>query len=161
MTPPGAPPPMRDEDPPLRAIAKPRDHTDGAARCAELLRRAILTHDALPGGDIVSVTRWPEIIRDAQEAYGYGDTRPPRFSPTPRDVSNLLPVMAWLCWLEQEYNGQRDVKIIMSRARRAPWWKLAQRFGRAERTVQRWYDGAVAAIYGRFEAEVWELEPGG
>ena len=160
MTPPQAPSRADDETPSLQAFAKPRDHEDGAARCADLLRRAILTHDALPGREIAKVTSWPAIIREAHEAYGYDDSRPPRFNPTPRDVSNLLPVMAWICWLEQGHNGERDAKIIMSRARRAPWWKLAQRFGRSERTVQRWYDGAVAAIYGHFQNEVWDLEPG-
>ena len=150
--------------PAIQAIAKPRDHQEGVARCAELLRRAVLTHDVLPdttaGKVAARATSWPETVKESDEAYGYEPAKRPRFRPTPRDVSNLLPVMAWICWLEQGHNGERDAKIIMSRARRAPWWKLAQRFGRSERTVQRWYDGAVAAIYGHFQNEVWDLEPG-
>lgn len=146
--------------PTLQAIAKPRDHEDGVARCAELLRRAVLTHDALPGDVIPSATIWPQVVRDAEEAYGYDSARPPKFTPTPRDVSNMLPVLDWLTWLGNENNGGRDVKVILKRARRVPWWSLAERFGRNDRTIRRWYDGAVAAIYGRFQATVWEIEPG-
>lgn len=142
----------------LEAVSKPRDHNEGTYRCAELLRRAIRTHDALPATLATPTTFWPDVVRNPEDAYGYGDARPPRFSPTPRDVSNLLPVLAWITWLQNQNLGQRDVKIIVARARKTPWWKLAQMFGRSERTVQRWHDGGIAAIYGRFEEETWGLE---
>jgi hypothetical protein len=30
------------------------------------------------------------------------------------------------------------------------WWKIGDRFGRCERTVQRWHDDAIAAIARRW-----------
>jgi hypothetical protein len=140
-------------------ISANRNHADGAAKAWVLITRAILTHDALPNSRRQSLVAQVEIVRDFQEAYGYSDARPPRFTPTPRDVSNMLPVLAWLCWIRQQPgHGNRDFKLLAARARKAPWWKLAQRFGKCERTVQRWFDGAVAQVYNRFEPEVWELD---
>lgn len=70
------------------------DEREGAIRCALLLRRAIRTNDALP--DRYRQRAWPDYLQSSSEAYGYTDARPPKFKPTPKDVSNLLPVMAWL-----------------------------------------------------------------
>lgn len=134
------------------------DDQDGVARCALLLRRAIRTHDALP--DRYRQRVWPDYLQSSADAYGYNDAKPPKFRPSPKDVSNLLPVMGWLVWIREQNNGERDFKIIMGRARNIAWWRLAQRYGRSERQVQRWYDGAVAAIYGHFKRDVWDLEPG-
>jgi hypothetical protein len=145
------------------AIRRVDAETDGCARCLAFIRRAVLTHDALPQGVRAKLVAELPIFHDEKDrelAYGYNDARPPRFSPTPRDVDNMLPVWAWLCWLKQENNGDRDYKILVSRARNAPWWKLAQRFGKSERQVQRWQDGAVAALYGKFSTEVWAMDLG-
>ena len=144
--------------PDIGAIEGRRSDKEGVARCATLLRRAILTNDALP--DRYRQRTWPDYIRAPGDAYGYSEVRPPKFRPSPRDVSNMLPVMDWLCWLGEKTNGGRDVKLVMARARGVPWWRLAQRHGRSERQVQRWFDGAVAAIYGRFRKQVWDLEMG-
>lgn len=146
-----------DAAPKIVVKRKTFDEVEGAVRCALLLRRAICTNDALP--DKYRQRSWPDYLQSSADAYGYTDVRPPKFKPTPKDVSNLLPVMAWLAWLREQNNGERDFKIIMGRARNIAWWRLAQRYGRSERQVQRWFDGAVAAIYGHFEKEVWELKP--
>jgi hypothetical protein len=144
----------------IQIISSPRrDKADGCAKAWTLIKRAIQTHDALPGARRQSLVAQVEIVREFQEAYGYNEARPPKFTPTPRDVSNMLPVLAWLCWIRQQPgHGNRDFKLLAARARKAPWWKLAQRFGRCERTIQRWFDGAVAQVYDRFEPEVWDLE---
>ena len=145
---------MRAQD--TDAICKRRSEKEGVAHCATLLRRAILTNDALP--DRYRQKTWPDYIRAPEDAYGYSQVRPPKFRPSPRDVSNMLPVMDWLCWLGGQTNGGRDAKLVMARARGVPRWRLAQRHGRSERQVQRWFDGAVAAIYGRFRKQVWEFQ---
>jgi transposase len=41
---------------------------------------------------------------------------------------------------------ERSRKIIWMRAFGVSWWRIGDRFGRSERTVQRWYDEAIAAI---------------
>lgn len=134
---------------------------EGAARCWELVRRAVLTHDALPPvcAPQLAMMQWP-IRQSFEDAYGYHpeDTRV-RFRPTPRDVSNMLTVLGWLMKLRADTRrgGPRDFKLLTSRARGARWGKLAARFGRNERTVQRWHDAAVAQLYMSHAIEVWEL----
>lgn len=142
------------------ALKPQRDDSEGVVRCWTLIRRAVLTHDALPGDRLSALVSGIEIIREFEEAYGYTDACPPRFTPTPRDVSNMLPVLSWLCWIKAQNNGGRDFKLLVGRTRDIAWWKFAQRFGRSERQVQRWFDGAVAAVYSKFESEVWAMEIG-
>lgn len=134
---------------------------EGAARCCELVRRAVLTHDALPPvrGPRLSQMRW-ETRDEFHEAYGYHPEAPRRnFRPTPRDVSNMLTVLGWLMCLRRDTTrgGPRDFKLLTSRARNVGWGKLAARFGKCERTVQRWHDAAVAQLYSRHATEVWEM----
>lgn len=129
---------------------------EGAARTWELIRRAVLTHDALPGKRRASLVAQIEIVREINEAYGYSDVRPPKFVASPRDVSNMLPVLEWLCRHRKKNNGERDFKLILARVRGVPWWKLANRFGRSERQVQRWLDGAATGIYLDNRDELWE-----
>ena len=138
-----------------KAYPKEDREAEGIARCAELIRRAILTHDALPGEKLAQLVADSQMVRSFNESYGYDDVRPPKFAPTPRDVSNMLPVLEWLCQHRQENNGGRDFKVLLCRARDVPWWKLAMRFGRSERTVKRWFDGAVTAIYLKHSNDVW------
>jgi len=129
---------------------------EGAARTWELIRRAVLTHDALPGKRRASLVSRIDVVREINEAYGYTDERPPKFAASPRDVSNMLPVLKWLCVHRQKNNGERDFKLMLARARNVPWWKLATKFGRSERQVQRWLDGAVTGIYLDNRDELWE-----
>jgi hypothetical protein len=137
---------------------------EGTYRCWALIKRAIMTHDALPGHRKQSLVSQIEIIRDVWDGYDWEGERPPmvaRFSPSPRDVTNMLPALAWLCWLKQQKpHGNRDYKLLKSRARNIPWWKLCQRFGRDKRTLERWRDGAIAAIYSNHDLEIWSMEVG-
>lgn len=64
--------------------------------------------------------------------------------------------MKWLCAHRRKNNGQRDFKLLLARARGVPWWKLSAKFGRSERQVQRWLDGAVTDIYLDNRDELWE-----
>lgn len=121
---------------------------DGAVQCWELIRRGVLTHDAIPEFTHRKMTRRYDVVQEMSDAYGYTDESKPRFIPTPRDVSNMLTVWYWLNDLRKQVGtGRRDFKLLVCRARGVPWWKLAQRCGRCERTVQRWHDGAVAWVY--------------
>lgn len=123
------------------------------------MRRAIQTLRALPERDRHRElgTGWPDVVRDVFDAYGYSDARMPRFKPTPHDVSVMLDVLAWITWLEQQNDGKRDARIIVARAFGVAWWLIGTRFGRNERTVRRWYEGAVAIVYARFRAQVFAL----
>lgn len=141
----------------MEALAMEPDHREGVARCAMLIGRAIRTHDALPNDREQKLANWPDYPQEAEDAYGYTEERAPRFSPTPTDVSNMLPVMAWLAWLSNQNNGRRDLGLLFKRARKQAWWRIAQHHGMSERQVKRWYDGAVTAIYEKHSSEVWTL----
>lgn len=134
---------------------------EGVARCWELVRRAVLTHDALPqvSGPRLAQMQW-EIRMQFEEAYGWHPEAPRRnFRPTPKDVSNMLPVMSWLMELRRDTmrNGPRDFKLLTLRARDVRWDKIANRLGKDKRTAQRWFDAAVAQLFMRHEEEVWRL----
>jgi hypothetical protein len=89
-----------------------------------------------------------DVVQEMADAYGYTEERKPRFVPTPRDVSNMLTVWAWLVDLRrQPGTGKRDYKLLVSRARGASWVKLAARFGTYEKMVSRYRDRAVAWVY--------------
>jgi hypothetical protein len=131
-------------------------HKLGLACCARLLERSVLTLRALPERDRPRGIHnaWPTVVRDVQDAYGYTQARMPRFRPTPHDVSVMLDVLGWISWLERQNDGRRDAQIIVARAFGISWWVIGERFRRGERTVRRWYDGAVARIYSAFSTEV-------
>ncbi|WP_342643462.1 DUF6362 family protein [Rhodoligotrophos ferricapiens] len=124
---------------------------DGIAETADRIRRAILTMAAIPDPDArfvySGVTLDYRAVRDVREAYGWDEARARRFRPTPRDIDDLLVIWKALAWLVQKPNGRRDLKLLMARAFDTPWWKLGMIFGRDERTLRRWQDGAVTAVH--------------
>lgn len=129
--------------------------TDQVAQCAERIRRSILTLHVQPDGDARRLMgmeiSWPDVMDERALIDQIMDRpRVRRFSPNARDISLYLDVLQWLMWLKKQNNGGRDFKVIWARAFGTPWWKLAQRFGRSERTVQRWYDGAVTRLWMEF-----------
>ena len=146
-----------------RSAAVSAEHvTELKKRCADLVRRAILTLDALPDRERrflstnlqssmpTPVADWAHYRIDEFEA----PSKRPRINVTPKDVSRFLEVLRWLAWLETENNGARDVKIIMARTYGVSWLRLAEQFGRSEYTVQRWQNGAFAAMTAKFWHEI-------
>jgi hypothetical protein len=132
--------------------------TNGAARCWDLIRRGVLTHDVLPERTFERLVQKYDVVQEMADAYGYTEERAPRFMPTPRDVSNMLPVWYWLNHLRhQAGHGRRDFKVLVGRARGASWWKLASMCGTYEKRVQRWHDAAVAWVYVENRAEILKL----
>ena len=130
------------------------------AACATLIRRSILTLAALPDRERkwlhhADASKMPEVVRDFFDAYSPdASPRVRRFHPTARDIDRMDDGLAMVCWLGQQPNGSRDVKLVWARAFDAPWWKLAQRFGRSESTIRRWHDGAITRVYGAFESKL-------
>lgn len=136
------------------------------ARCADLVRRAILTLDALPDKERRYLSTrlkssMPTPVRDWQH-YRIDEfeapSKRPKINITPKDVSRFLNVLRWLSWLEVENNGGRDVKIIIARANGVSWYRIAEQFGRSEDTVQRWQNGAFAAMAAKFWHEIDKMD---
>ena len=128
------------------------DRAVDLARLAERLRRAILTLAVQPEREMVWLagggSTWPEIVREWRNGDVPNSPRARRFRPTPADIDDMLPMLGLLAWLKhQPGSGARDYRIIVARAFGVTWWKIAQKYGRSERQVNRWYDGAIARIH--------------
>ncbi len=121
-----------------------------AGQCCVLIRRALKTLRAQPDRErrfLAIGTCMPEPVRRMLDAYELGETRAPRFQPSPKDVEIYLEVLSWLTWYEHhDADGPRDVKIIMAIAGGAPVHKIAARHGRSEKTIKRWEAKAYAAM---------------
>lgn len=117
----------------------------------ERVHRAILTTGAQRGPFPAGFpSQWAlgEVIQASRDAYGYTDPKR-RFQPTPRDVSDMLPVMAAVArYRHAEGTGRRDFKIILGRAYDQAWWVIAERLGLrvSDRSVRRYHDEAVEEI---------------
>jgi hypothetical protein len=130
----------------------------GVECCLGLIRRGVLTHDALPERTFERLVQKYDVVQEMADAYGYTAERMPKFIPTPKDVSNMLPVWYWLNDLRHQVGtGRRDFKLLVARARGTCWWKLEGKFYRCERQLRRWHDAAVAWIYLANREEVLRL----
>ena len=130
--------------------AREEAHKDGVAMTATRLQRAILTLHAVGDPD-----RWIRVqkkhgLEYKSEWSSYSSEEVPvRFRPTAKDCSRYLDDLACLNTLLQQPDGRRDVKIIWARAFKVGWRRLGERHGRNERTIQRWYEGAIAFLYAK------------
>lgn len=141
-------------------------YLDGVAKCAELIRRAILTLDTVSDPDarfFRHTNGWPEIKRERKNDDHYEIDADPlpqkiKFQPSTRDVSNYLTVLDWVTWFERTQNmGKRDTKIIRAHVHGASWRKIGDIHGRDKNTVKRWYEGSITVIYSRFYDEVEKM----
>jgi hypothetical protein len=116
---------------------------DIAARFEE----AADTLKRLPMPDIRRrVTRWLTIIRDAKEAYGYGEVRLRRGPPAAAAIDRMEEALTWLSWLEPD-----DLFLVWARAGRTPWKRICWRIGVSRTTAwQRWV-AALMVIGARLE----------
>lgn len=55
-----------------------------------------------------TVVRWPDVVRDIAEAYGYDRART-RMRPTPAEIGRLDATLPWLFLIE---NGQQRLAVI-------------------------------------------------
>lgn len=107
------------------------------------------------------VIRWKDLDHEARL-----ELKPKVWrKPTARDLTVMEAVYAlekgkpiehcWLYWLE-EYGGftRKQIKIIEARAFDVPWWRLADRFGKHIKTVQRWHDAMIDKLARRFWREI-------
>lgn len=107
--------------------------------------RACRTIRALPDAErkyFALHNAWPEMVREAEEAYGYNESLMPRFRPSPQDVSDCLVALAW-------------ARGISRRAWRLVWWRsfgisfkqIGFRVGRSDETARRWYKDAILGLW--------------
>lgn len=128
------------------------EELDALAETEDRIERAILTVTSLPETDLAKLkgggSAWPEVVRNAGEAYGYEPQKRAKFRPTAKDYDRMLPDLELLLMHRMlDANGHRNYRIIWSRAFDLSWWRLAERAGRSERQVQRWYKDAMRSIH--------------
>ena len=84
---------------------------------------------------------WPDVVRQASDAYGYQDTHMARSVPAPGAIDRMEEVLGWLLWLE---NG--DQRLVWARASRLTWRQLETNDGRSRETLRKVYDKALGVI---------------
>ena len=133
-------------------------HSDGIAAntpwsmddVQDRIVEAVDTLKRLPVPDIQrTVTRWPDIVRDSREAYGYSTVRVRLAPAAPEAISRLDETLEWLCWLPTA--AQR---ILWSRANGLSWRRIAVFAGKAPNTCRAWYLSALHAIAARLNGNI-------
>lgn len=87
-------------------------------------------------------TGWPEIVREASDAYGYTEVTLPRFRPTPFDVSDMLTALAWARGLQQN-----EFRLAWSRSFDLSFGQIGRRIGRSDETARRYYKDVMIKLW--------------
>ena len=120
-----------------------------AAEVETRIYEAVDTLKRLPVPDIQrSVTRWPDVLRDSHEAYGYDAVRLRLAPAAPDAITRLDETMGWLRWLPRP--AQR---ILWSRANGFSWRRIATYVGKSPNTCRAWYLSGLHHIAGRLAGD--------
>ena len=84
---------------------------------------------------------WPEIVRQAAEAYGYDSARARPAPPAPDAIDRMDAALDWLNLVSDE-----DRRLLWAWANGAALWRIGQRFGKSERTMHNWIARAALVI---------------
>lgn len=90
---------------------------------------------------------WPEVVRQASEAYGYHAAKTVRIMPDPAAIDRMEEALRWLLWLD---NGNQ--RLVWARAEKITWRQLETADGRSRETLRKAHDAALAVIIGRLAA---------
>lgn len=85
---------------------------------------------------------WPEVVRSAEDAYGYTDEVMPKFRPSPADVSDYLNALAWARVL-----NWREFKLIWWRSFDVSFRHIGLRIHKSDETARRQYRDALLGIW--------------
>lgn len=124
-----------------------RINTDDLARLRNEVREAVEVHDALPDKDarfIGLAQQMIVVVHEAIEAYGYTEATV-RWTPNPKQIKKMEIMMGQLAWLRRE-EGQHSIDRIFDWARGVPVWKISQREGVTDRTIQNRIDRSLIAM---------------
>lgn len=95
---------------------------------------------------------WPEVVRDAAEAYGYVEATMPRFRPTPFDVSDMLTALSWARGLQKN-----EFKLAWSRSFDLSFGQIGRRIGRSDETARRYYKDVIVKLWANANSQ--HLQP--
>ena len=91
---------------------------------------------------------WPPVVRATVESYGWHEAVVRRPPPHGREIDEMDEALIWLEWLDG-----RDQKVVWARLNGAPWWRIAQRFGKSEGAVRIWFNKALDLVAVRLNTE--------
>ena len=97
-------------------------------------------------------TYWPDFVRDASEAYGYGQSALRPATPSPHDIGRMDEALGWLALIPQDRYvlrrvvGARALVSPLTGRHLVPWQRLAAGVGADYRAVQRWHEQGVHCI---------------
>lgn len=104
------------------------------------VHRAMKTLAVLPDAEASWLVRMGDIPRALIDEPGdEAQDRPPRFRPTPFDISDYLTALAWVNPLP----GPQQ-RLINYRAFDIPWKTIAERIGQSETTARHRYRAAIS-----------------
>jgi hypothetical protein len=104
-----------------------------------------------PGLRRARLTGWPDVVRAASEAYGYGAAQTRPAAPSPAAITRMDETLGWLFCVDAEAR-----RVAWARASGISWRKLEDIDGRSHVTLRRIHDRAVAAILRRLNADAIE-----
>lgn len=109
------------------------------------LLRAMQTLRALPDRELrffVVKSGHPSHVQEYIDAYAAADIKPPRFQPTPADVSDYLRVLSWTRCLDKN-----AWKLIWWRSFDISFGRISRYIGRSDETARRRYKEAMVDVW--------------
>jgi hypothetical protein len=95
------------------------------------------------------VSRWPDVVRQGFDAYGYSSPRLRPPAPSPAAVSRADQSVLWLLWLDGE---QR--RVVWARAMGIAWRRLEDMDGRSHTTLRRVERDAIDVVCRKLNAQL-------
>ncbi len=128
----------------MSAPHSPEEVRERLEEAADALRRL-----AIRVGPRGIRSSWPDIVREAAAEFAlavqrggrYRDMEAQPIPPSAKEIDRMDEALAWLGYLDP-----RGRKVVWARVNGAPWWRIAQRYRKSERTVQLWFKGALTRI---------------
>ena len=65
---------------------------------------------------------WPDVIREFNEAYGYGEEMVRLGPPSARHITEMEAALRWLLWLDED-----EVRLVWLRANNVRWKHIEKR----------------------------------
>ncbi|MBM3550048.1 MAG: hypothetical protein FJX54_24180 [Alphaproteobacteria bacterium] len=111
------------------------------ARLAEAMRILRLLPDDALSRPSSHVVRWPDVVHDIAEAYGYGKSRAPA-RPSPAEIGRLDETLQWLFLIRSGQQRLAVIGVAMGLNLRV----IARTFGCSHETIRQREKAGIAAL---------------
>lgn len=111
------------------------------ARLAEAMQVLRKLPDDAGSRPSTQLARWPDVVRDLAEAYGYGEARA-RLRPTPAEIGRLDQTLPWLFLIADGQQRLAVIGVAMGLNLRV----IGRTFGCSHETVRQRERAGIAAL---------------